>query len=488
MTSLTSGKKLTELQAALGGSLSAVFDALLNKFLGDGLNALASKVNPQPPADNWDYYGNTLGSPSTNERDAFSGPDQEVILGEFKKAVSGRTIIKDTTGAIVKEEIGDTGNGEYIPGGIANTKAELDLMDNNNPDNLGITQFFALSWPKMRELDICLPGPDLGWETRLDEERDRNSKKFQEKLSDSNGETAAKAQLADKELKFAVESFKDWIKTKMITELPGGITYIDAVEEIEDFVTQAKDLTDKRRNKAQALARLRAIELSLVSFSTQPAPGAQEEKDLVAIKKQYDAIFPSISNVFSIEDTRAELDIAKDRFSNLNKLVAQCTTERVQKRWTIPTGNWGDTLLNGFKSISINDIGKPFTITTKFGSIKGSTSGEEIEQFCAIPIASGYTHLPFKNRNPVPEEYKNLPLVNAVDVSYKNSGFLGLSSGTTSVAISCNIIYRASIIDYKGSIPTSPGLPDPVQPPPLPDDTGDIGPEIPPANGDGTLF
>src|SRR3989344_2884989 len=277
MTSLTSGKRLTELQSALGGSLSAIFDALLNKFLGDGLNALASKVNPQPPADNWDYYGNTLGSPSTDSRDVFSGPDQEVILGEFKKAVSGRTIIKDAAGAIVKEEIGDTGNGEYIPGGIANTKAELDLMDNNNPDNLGITQFFSLIWPKVRELDTCLPGPDLGWETRLDEERDRNSKKFQEKLSDSNGETAAKAQLADKELKFAVESFKDWIKTKMITELPGGITYIDAVEEIEDFVTQAKDLTDKRRNKAQALARLRAIELSLVSFSTQPAPGAQEE-------------------------------------------------------------------------------------------------------------------------------------------------------------------------------------------------------------------
>src|SRR5258708_6573002 len=54
------------LGAALGGSLSAVFDALLNHFLSEGLDSLASKVKLHPTVDTFSYEDKTLGSPGTN--------------------------------------------------------------------------------------------------------------------------------------------------------------------------------------------------------------------------------------------------------------------------------------------------------------------------------------------------------------------------------------------------------------------------------------
>jgi hypothetical protein len=55
-------------------------------------------------------------------------------------------------------EIGNTGNGTYTPGDIDNTKTELLLMDSEEAGNPGIAQMISLIWPKIRELDMCVPG------------------------------------------------------------------------------------------------------------------------------------------------------------------------------------------------------------------------------------------------------------------------------------------------------------------------------------------
>jgi len=60
MMAMSSSFRQSELGAALGNSLSAIFDALINHFLDKGLNSLASAVSPSPSADNWSYNGNTL--------------------------------------------------------------------------------------------------------------------------------------------------------------------------------------------------------------------------------------------------------------------------------------------------------------------------------------------------------------------------------------------------------------------------------------------
>ncbi len=330
----------SELGAALGVSLSAVFDALTNKLMDKGLTALTSKINPASVDDNFSYYGNTLGSAVTggNNYSWDSGPDEEISVDGFKKQLRGKSIIKDENGAVVKEEVGDTGNGEYVPGDIANTELELKLMDNENPKDPGVTQLIGQIWPKIRELDMCLPGPDLGWEDRLIEEQNRNSQKLQEKTQDNNGDKASEAQLNFKSLQFAVNYFKDWVNTKIMGSLPGAIIYQDTVKAIAPIYQENKQLTDKRRARAQALARLKAIDLNLNNFTTQPETGTQKEKDLVSVRKQYNATKDDISNSGKIEDTRNQLSVNKDRLANLRKLVTQCLKERTTMGWANPGG------------------------------------------------------------------------------------------------------------------------------------------------------
>ncbi|MEI8174502.1 MAG: hypothetical protein WCG28_00965 [bacterium] len=56
----------TALDGALGNSLAAIFDALLNHFMDKGLNALSSTVQPGSATDNWSYNGNTLSGSTTS--------------------------------------------------------------------------------------------------------------------------------------------------------------------------------------------------------------------------------------------------------------------------------------------------------------------------------------------------------------------------------------------------------------------------------------
>lgn len=315
---LNSGQRQGELAIAMGDSISAIVDALLNKFIGSGLNALASKSNPKPPPDNWSYYGETLGVAPYNSTSWANGPDVEIVLSSFKKTVEDD---------------------------ITNTTTEIELMDNISAvdssgaldiKKAGIMQMLGAIWPKARELDMCLPGPDLNWQDRMDKEMERNSGLLSEKLNDEDQEKAAQAQLAVRELQFAVDFFKDWIINKMLIELPNSVIYMDAIEEIKTLATQADALIDARRIKAQALARLQSIKISLATLTTQPAPDSGGEKVLISIKKQYDATIYDVSNPTTIENTRNDLAVAKDKFANLGKLITQCTTERISIGGSVP--------------------------------------------------------------------------------------------------------------------------------------------------------
>src|SRR3989344_506674 len=161
----------TTLAAAMGNSVSAIVDALLNRFLQEGLNKLSSAVNPPPPVDDWTYEGQGLGTAGPANSTAWdAGPDEVIILSEFKKGIDD---------------------------GINNTKEEILLIDQ-------IGAVLNKIWPKIRELDQCVPGPDIKWEERLTDEEQRNNSKFQEEESDEQGERAALAKIASSSLKFAV--------------------------------------------------------------------------------------------------------------------------------------------------------------------------------------------------------------------------------------------------------------------------------------------
>jgi len=465
----------------LGNSLSTIFDTLINKFIGDGLNSLTSTKNPKPTDDGWSYNGLTLGSPNDgNDSSWDSGPDEEIILDKFKKELSGKTIVttvKADRTEEVTEEIGNTNTkeitrGTYIPGDIANTEIEIILLselpskiDNRNPLNPGIAQL-------AKTLDQCIPGPDKGWETRLNKERDFMNTKFG--LKRGQGDDLLKVRASDegmKELKFAVNAFKNWVITKMIGELPGAGYYTDALKAMDNLSQQLQEATDAKQKKSQALARLKAFEKSLATILKQPSETDPDfkiqEGKLIAIRKQYNSIKASISSSVTIENARAELDSLNDQIKNLQELNTQCKTERVAAGWEAVGGE------------------------------KSKQNGvTELEKFCSIPIVSGYSHgvvirndeaarwnncdnhnvdhcdwpiektegwFTFRNPNynpslnltpdeqyiPQPSDagspgYEDLPMVNAIEVFGDNGG----GNDRVSINMDCSVIFRANPLDY----------------------------------------
>lgn len=487
----------------LGNSLSAIFDALLNKFIGDGLNSLTSDKNPKPADDTWSYDGLTLGSPTEGGTNSSwdSGPDEEIILDKFKKQLHGKTIvttIDPITGAEnTIEEIGNTGNGTYISGDIANTEIEIilmnempKLMNNTNPNNPGIAQL-------VQKLDLCVPGPDKGWENRLKEEQERVSKVISTEQSSEDPSKVKASNDLLKELKYTVDLFGDWITMKMITELPGSILYLDAIKELDNFPQQVTETTDAKRTKTQTLIRLQAIagdekasvKTGLAAIQTQPEPGSAEEKVLILLKKQYNSLKSSISSSATVENTKSQLDTLKDTSNNLQTLSAKCTAERSAKGWGAidPTGKGTSVLPSAVGKIFERIIITSRLETGLFGEPKPNakiidtrkedniiTTGTEIEQFCELPIIGGYSHgeivredsatqgyeytfnnLKYPNGNP---GYENLPMVNAKNV-YGDITCTGLCSWPLggagpqddkriSIKMDCNTIFKARSTDY----------------------------------------
>ncbi|HEY4513301.1 MAG TPA: hypothetical protein VJH06_02195 [Candidatus Paceibacterota bacterium] len=380
----------TELGAAMGNSLSAIFDALLNHFLEKGLNALSSKINPQPPEDDWSYNGQTLGTAPVGANTPWEGPDQTIVLPDFKRKV-------DTA--------------------VENTTKELLAMTNDTPNDSGpgIMQIFGQIWPKVQQLDICQPGPDMGWQARVDQESQRNSVRLQEDLNSNNEEAVIKANLDLKELKFATDFFKDWLSVQTNNALPSSSSNVSAVSDLPGIYQQAGELTIKIGSTKTVLSILQEIKSGLDAITTTPNPGSDGEKSLVSLWKQYEAISESVTNDISLEETRIQLAAAKSKSANLDKLITQCAAERTAKGWSNPGG----------------------TESTMASFTEKAT-------FCDGPIAGGYSHGSFVNSGTV--NYPKLPLVNAQNIS--------TVAGSVNISLSCSIIYTASASDYKGSLPS----------------------------------
>ena len=495
MNALGSGQKQSELATALGGSLSAILDALINKFIGDGLTSLASKINPPPPDDTWSYEGQKLGG-SGDGSDPFSYPDEIVVLKDFKELLSGYYIgtctdIKEINSSDnitdspdqndIKESqclslvlkptwiknaddtsttpLGTCSNivgraeetdvtekacslqiytptwtqndpgKDYVQGDIARTEQEIRIIDNpicdpidtvscppSNPANKtgpnykyyipGITQLIKLVPEMAHTLDMCIPGPDKGWEGRLEQERSFAARPIENESTqqDDLKVRGARSILAD--LKFAVASYQDWVNTKMLTALPGSVLYLDAIKDIDSLTQQSSELVTAKQTKTQTLARMKVLETTLNNMETQlkalnltqPEVGSVEEKQLVGLKKQYNAIRSSISSVNSIEDKLSELNILIGKLDNLSKLNTQCNKERIAKGWSaVDTTGRGLSVLSSAAGKNINR-GTAETVYDSSGAYSEpvnsnyTTTGTEIEQFCDLPISRGYSH------------------------------------------------------------------------------------------------
>jgi hypothetical protein len=102
---MSSTFRQSELGQAVGGSLSAILDALLNKLLGSGLSALGGLVNSAPSIDNWNYDGQTLSNNNGASTQSLTIPTSVLL------------------------KVGDTTPSALISGGIAPYKIVSQLLD-----------------------------------------------------------------------------------------------------------------------------------------------------------------------------------------------------------------------------------------------------------------------------------------------------------------------------------------------------------------------
>ncbi len=381
----------------LGNSISAIFDALLNKFLSSGLNALTSRENTHPPADSFDYYGHTLGSPNPSTGSGggldWGGPDQVIILGDLKQSL---------------QNLIDNGN------------KELKLIDSNDPNIPGIIQMLNIIFPKTQELDMCLPGPNIGWQERMDFDVQRAGAELQGKTSDPDSAKANAATEAYGELIFATNSFKEWVGNKINNELVSSVDYLSAVDSVKEASRKWNEVNDRKNVISETLIKLTAIKAQLDGITTQPAPGSTEESTMIRLKQRLDGMIIELSTNSTVNEMQNNLDDTVDKFTNLNRLITKCSGERQAKGWSVPGG-----------------------ATSLFS---GST---EQALFCSLPIAGGYSHKSFINNGVV--AYPQIPLVNATNV-YPPPGIVDTP---INIALNCDAIYRTSITDYKKSTPGS---------------------------------
>ncbi len=300
MKAVTGPYDQTSLAAAMGNSLSAVFDALLNKFMNEGLNSLSSKISGQGNNNNnnddFDYYGYTLGSPvnsGTNTGTGFdwNGPDGEIILADLKREV--QTAI-------------DNGN------------KELNIINSTNITSPGFLQYVDTIVSRTQELDMCVPGPNFGWEERVDAE-------VQRKESTETATTLGNA-------------FKSWLPPKMKTELPSSGIYLSSVNSIKETNKEKETLTKREETIRETLVKLESIKASLSSITTQPTRGSENEKTMVRLKQRMQGMLLELSTASTVTEAQNILDDAKDKMNNLNSLITKCTTERQVKGWSNPGG------------------------------------------------------------------------------------------------------------------------------------------------------
>lgn len=307
---LGSGRVATELSTAMGSSLSAIFDALLNKLMSTGLNALSGKLTGGGNNNNSDeltYNGDTFGTGGNSGAGGginWNGADQIVVLSTFKK---------DVQSAI------DNANKEIklIDGSAGNATGASDLISRS-----GILQVFDNIWPKTQELDMCIPGPNIGWEARINTEVQKTS------TDEATINT----------LNSNADLFKTWVNNKIKIELPGSNSYINAVNSIKNINDQTEELNKRESTLTEILIKLESIKAELSTINTEPDPGSTGEATVVRLKQRFDGMLVDLPSSTTVSDMQNKLADAKDKLTSLSVLLTKCTAERTVKSWSNPGG------------------------------------------------------------------------------------------------------------------------------------------------------
>lgn len=409
---LGSKVRQSELGAALGNSLSAVFDALLNKLVDTAAGGLTSLVTSDSPEEekpgDWSYFGESLGvdGSTTGTPSNWAEADKIVSLSVFKQNVQKA---------------------------IKNTSEEISILRSNNSSTPGIIELINNIPTKVEAIDQCMPGPNLGWEKRLKEQENvfvqeimTNADPDSEDANDSDGMRPATKAIS--ELAYAIDSFTAWIKNYMVSEIPSAPLILDELKKLKNNEDDLRKFDLQISKKIETLSRLKSIQSYLNTINIDPTPKSANAILMLEQNVKYNSLASEITSDENLNEIKAESDKFKERNKNIDDLLTSCKKERLAKGYT-PFVTWPD-FSTGMKSNPL----AAFHFGTEDMPV-GNSGGTEKQLFCGWPIEGGFAHGTF-SRNTV-ATYANLPLVNGNDV------FDG-----DDITIDCNYIYPSSKIEY----------------------------------------
>lgn len=300
----------TELGAALGADLSAIFDAAFNQLLTMGLDSLSkpSQGSAQTTETrNLDYYGLSVGT-GENTGDWRNTPDVVVNLKEL--------LLTGEPGPLLDPN-DDPATGVRGPNG----PTVIALVEQEIAAYKSILNTLELMPKKLMELDACLPGPDYGWEGRFQSKYTKEIQRLERKSTKSNEK---KAEEYEKGINQAerIRSETLWnIKNAFFSfNIPSAITIDDKIKQTSDRSTSAKIYQDTIVAKTATLNRLRVL-----ASEYGVAETVTEKSD---IAKRYLDMSGQISSESSLREARAQLAELQGDYEELTVLKAVCETEK----------------------------------------------------------------------------------------------------------------------------------------------------------------
>lgn len=342
---LGSKYRQAELGQALGNSVSAIFDALLNKLVDDGLSALGDATGLAPQQDNFNYLGYTLGTNSTTTN-SWDWADIAIDLNEFRKEISNTTDPEE-------------------PGGLERLEQVLVYQEQ-------IIQEWRDTPADMRALDMCIPGPDRFWQKRMDREFQRETKKLEKKAESKNPKKSQKAIRALRTLEYSIAEFKNFVTNSMLLEIPGAPLYMDEISNFKDVSGEIERAVEQKLKYKTLIAKVTSMKNTINNPAFNPALLTTAQSAVIKNEyKRYLALRNSIPSEEEVDQKELELNKIQENRLRIQNLTSDCLNERTAKGWSSPDAKGLATISNG-----------PGT----------NTWSKEIELFCGFPISDGYSY------------------------------------------------------------------------------------------------
>ncbi len=259
----------TELGAALGNSISAIVNALMNQLLSKGLSALGTLMSGDTSSNTqtWSYEGQTLSGSASDANgsgdSSWAGTPDRVL--DFNKLFYVGTADTDQDGNVVTSTV------------IELTQHQVDTYKKIVDILRGTATQDGFS-TVLKKLDLLTPGPKLGWDSRLKQRVDKAVQKWNQR-ADSRVIKKRKQEASD--IAEYIDDKSNMIQADMrIQALTQSIpSYTDVQAIIVDglkYSTQMKDYLDKYVEAMGILARLKSIKSRLDTIKDTQAEACPE--------------------------------------------------------------------------------------------------------------------------------------------------------------------------------------------------------------------